>query len=130
MVDGKRTRIFKTKPFARFADREDIADADLNAAVRRADAGQVDADLGGCVFKLRLARDGQGKSGGFRTIVLMKRGTIAFFVYGFAKSDRGNIRNDELKAFRRLATEMLPLSDAALATATRNGTIMEIDFDG
>ena len=42
--------------------------------------------LGG-VIKQRLAREGQGKSGGFRSIVLFRRGEKAFFVYGFAKSE-------------------------------------------
>ena len=120
-------RVFKTKPFARFAGREGIADEDLCETVRQAERGLVDADLGGGVIKQRLARKGQGKSGGFRTIVLLRRGSKAFFVYGFAKSDRDNISRDELKAFRRLADEMLALDDAALTAAMRNGTIMEVD---
>jgi len=120
-------RVFKTKPFARFAGREGIADEDLCETVRQAERGLVDADLGGGVIKQRLARKGEGKSGGFRTIVLLRRGSKAFFVYGFAKSDRDNISRDELKAFRRLADEMLALDDAALTAAMRNGTIMEVD---
>jgi len=123
-------RVFKTKPFARFADRERITDKDLCEAVRRAERGLVDADLGGSVIKQRLAREGQGKSGGFRSIILFHRGSKAFFVYGFAKSDQDNIRRDELSAFRKLAGEMLPLDDKALATASKNGTIMEIEYHG
>lgn len=123
-------RLFKTKPFARFAGREGIADRALCDAVRRAEAGLIDADLGGGVVKMRLARKGQGKSGGFRAIVLFRRGARAFFVYGFAKSDRDNIRQDELRAFRKLAGEMLALDDKALAAATKNGTITEIDCHG
>ena len=123
-------RVFKTKPFARFASREGIADAALCEAIRRAEVGLVDADLGGGVVKLRLARKGQGKSGGFRVIVLFRRGARAFFVYGFAKSNRDNIRGDELRAFRKLAGEMLALDDQALATAIKNGTITEIDCHG
>jgi hypothetical protein len=37
-------RVFKTKPFARFADHEGITDAELWDAIRRAEDGQVDAD--------------------------------------------------------------------------------------
>ena len=122
-------RVFKTKPFARFASREGIADEELCEAVAQAERGLIDADLGG-VIKQRLAREGQGKSGGFRTILLFRRGVKAFFVYGFAKSDRDNIRRDELKAFRKLAGEMLTLDDKALAAAMRNGTIMEIECHG
>ncbi len=123
-------RVFKTKPFARFASREGIADEELCEAVAQAERGLIDADLGGGVIKQRLAREGQDKSGGFRTILLFRRGVKAFFVYGFAKSDRDNIRRDELKAFRKLAGEMLTLDDKALAAAMRNGTIMEIECHG
>ncbi len=123
-------RVFKTKPFARFASREGIADEELCDAVHLAERGLIDADLGGGVIKQRLAREGQGKSSGFRTILLLRRGSRAFFVYGFARSDRDNIRRDELKAFRKLAGQMLTLDDKALAAAMRNGTIMEIECHG
>ena len=123
-------RVFKTKPFARFASREGVADEELCKTVSRAERGVIDADLGGGVIKQRLAREGQGKSGGFRSIVLFRRGDRAFFVYGFAKSDRDNIQRDELKAFRKLADEMLTLDDKALAAAMKNGTIMEIECHG
>ena len=123
-------RVFKTKPFARFAAKEGIADAVLRDAIRRAEAGLVDADLGGGVIKQRLARPGQGKSGGFRSIVLFRRQATAFFVYGFAKNDRDNIDRQELKAFRLLAAEMLALNDKELQAAIKNGTITEIAENG
>jgi hypothetical protein len=123
-------RVFKVKAFARFAGREGIADADLSDAVRRAEEGLIDADLGGGVLKQRIARRGRGKSGGFRGIVLFRRGEKAIFVYGFAKNDRDNIRRDELRAFRKLADEMLPFDDKALSAAMENGTITEIVYHG
>ena len=122
-------RTFKTKVFARFADREGMDDAALRDAVRRAGEGLIDADLGGGVIKQRIARKGQGRSGGFRSIVLFRRGELAFFVYGFAKSDRQNLRRDELGAFRLLADEMLKLDDADLQAALANGTIIEVTED-
>jgi hypothetical protein len=119
-------RVFQTRPFARFASRQEISDADLCAAIRRAEKGLIDADLGGGVIKQRIARKGQGRSGGYRSIVLFRHGRLAFFVYGFAKSDRDNIRQDERKAFRELAGEMLGYDDKALAAAMNNGTIIEV----
>ena len=123
-------RVFKTKAFARFANRERIAEEEICEAARRAVEGLIDANLGGGVIKQRLARKGQGKSGGFRSIVLFRQNEKAFFVYGFAKSDRGDIRKDELRAFRRLADEMLGLDAKALAAAVKNGTIMEVRCHG
>ena len=119
-------RIFKTRAFARFADREGMEDAVLRDAVRRAESGLIDADLGGGVIKLRIARKGQGRSGGFRSIVLFRRGERAFFVYGFAKSGRANLRRDEMKAFRALADEMLAMDEAGLEAALANGTIFSV----
>ena len=123
-------RTFKTKAFARFAHREGIDDAALCEAVERARSGLVDADLGGGVIKQRIARKGGGRSGGFRTIVLFRRGELAFFVYGFAKSGRENLRRDELATFRRLADEYLALEASGLATAQAVGAIIEVNCDG
>lgn len=123
-------RIFKTKSFSRFADREGIEDDELYRAITRAEAGRIDADMGGGVIKQRLARPGQGKSGGYRSIIIFRRGTKAFFVYGFAKSERNNIRTDELKAFRKLADQLLGMNGADILAAIKNGTIKEIDYHG
>ena len=122
-------RTFKTKPFARFANREGIPDTALCDAVRRAGRGSVDADLGGGVIKQRIARKGQGRSGGYRVVVLFRRGERSFFVYGFAKSGRDNLRPDELKAFRLLANGMLGMDEAGLRAALSNGTITEVVCD-
>ena len=123
-------RVFKTKPFARFASHERIADDELLEAVDRATRGLIDADLGGGVIKQRLARQGQGKSGGFRTIILFRQEDKAFFVFGFAKNDMANIKRDELKAFRMLAETLLGLGGDDLAAAMKNGTVTEIKRHG
>ncbi len=120
---------FKTKAFARFANREGLEDAALCEAIRRARENLIDADLGGGVIKQRIARKGGGRSGGFRTIALFRRGELAFFVYGFAKSDRANLRRDELATFRLLADEYLALDRDALIAAQAVGTILEVKCD-
>ena len=120
---------FKTKAFARFAAREGLEDAALCEAVRRARNGLIDADLGGGVIKQRIARKGGGRSGGFRTIVLFRRGELAFFVYGFANSDRENLRRDELETYRLLADEYLALDGRGLAAAQAAGAIVEMTCD-
>jgi hypothetical protein len=81
----------------------DIQNQSLCEAIRNADQGLVDADLGGGVIKQRIARSGGGKSGGFRTIILFRARSRAFFVHGFAKNDRDNIDDKELAAFKMLA---------------------------
>jgi len=122
-------RVFKTRPFERFAARNGISDLMLCDAIDRATAGLVDAHLGGGVIKQRIARDGGGRSGGFRTIILLRSGSLAFFIYGFAKNERDNIRRDELAAFRQLATTMLSLDPIGIGRAVANGTITEVNCD-
>jgi hypothetical protein len=122
-------RVFKNKPFARFARKAGLADKALLKAITDAEQGLVDADLGGGVLKQRVARDGGGKSGGFRTIILFRLGERAFFVHGFAKSDRDNIRDDELAAFKLLAAALLAYDDVALVTAVAAGVLLEVMGD-
>ena len=72
---------------------------------------------------------GRGRSGGFRTIVVFRRGEPAFFVHGFAKSDRENLRRKELSGLRSLANEYLALDAAGLAAAQSTGAIVEVECD-
>jgi hypothetical protein len=123
-------RIFKSGWFQRFARKEGIADAALQEAADRADKGQIDADLGGEVIKQRIARRGQGRSSGYRTIILFRRGTKAFFVYGFPKSRRANIDADELKQFREAAKHVLALTERQLAELLKRGDFVEVKEDG
>jgi hypothetical protein len=88
--------------------------------------GSIDANLGGNVYKQRLARQGQGKSGGFRTIVLIKFGSAAFFVHGFAKKDAANISAEDLHRFRSLARLLLAQTNAELDLAVENGKLVEV----
>ncbi len=93
----------------------------------RAASGQVDADLGGGVLKQRIARPGQGKSKGYRTIILLREGHRAFFVYGFAKIEQDNIRKDEEEQFKKMAKHVLGLSETQLNTLLANGQIEEVE---
>lgn len=81
--------VYLTKEFARFARKAGLADAKLLRAAREVAAGRYDADLGGGVFKQRVAREGGGKSGGFRTIVLFRVGSDSFFCARLCKERQG-----------------------------------------
>ena len=119
-------RVFKSKWFQRFARKEQIADAALLGAVARAERGQIDADLGAGLIKQRLARPGQGKSGGYRAIVFFRRGERAVFVYGYSKSERENITAEEEKAFKQAAKHVLALTEKQLAELVERGDFVEV----
>ena len=122
-------RIYKTKEFARFARKERIGDDKLLDAVQRAESGSVDADLGSGVIKQRIARRGQGKRDGYRTLFFYRTATRAIFVHGFAKSDRDNIDDDELKAFRKAAVAALAFSADEVAELVGRGSWVEVEHD-
>ena len=120
-------RLFKTKPFARFAKRERIADALLVEAISRAERGLIDADLGGGVIKQRIARPGQGRSGGYRTLIAVRYGDRAIFMTGFAKNERDNITDNELATFKDLAEDWLGASDVRIAMELELGNLLEFE---
>lgn len=121
--------ILKSKHFVRFMKDTGIGDADLREAVRQAEKGLIDADLGGGLLKQRIARPNQGKSGGFRTILVFRAADRSVFIYGFAKNNRANIRPDELKALKALAAELLSYDKAQLDQAIRKGALVEVSED-
>jgi hypothetical protein len=121
-------RVFKTKSFIRFARGQRIPDPGLCEAVRRAERGLIDADLGGGVIKQRLARPGQGRSGGYRVLIAYRARARSVFVFGFAKNERDNIDADELATARDIARSWLNASEDGLALALAKGLIQEIVY--
>lgn len=122
-------RVFKTKRFAQFARRERITDASLREAVRRAARGLIDADLGGGVIKQRLARPGQGRSGGYRLLAAYRARSRSVFLFGFAKNELDNIEDDDLETLRDIAADWLKADDALIARAIEEGKIVEVPYD-
>lgn len=102
-VTLRAVKVYKTRRFGKFWKSEGLPDDKLWKAAREVADGDFDADLGGGVFKQRVARPGRGKSAGYRTLILHKRGEAYIFSYGFAKSEKANISDAELKALRELA---------------------------
>lgn len=123
-------RIFKNAWFERFARKQKIQDGMLREAIRRAEQGLIDADLGGGVIKQRVARPGQGRSGGYRTLILYRQSHRAFFVYGFAKSQQANVSDEEVAAFKKAAQHVLEMTDEQLCALIQNGQFSEVEHDG
>src|ERR1035437_6893517 len=122
-------RIFKTRWLARFARQERITDESLLEAIARAERGLIDADLGGGLIKQRVARQGQGRSGGYRMMIAYRPSDRAVFLYGFAKNDRENIESDELLSFRQIAEKLLAADEAKIREDIETGTLQEIEHD-
>ena len=121
-------RVLKTRSFARFARAEGIGDTALAKAIRQAEAGLIDAGLGAGLIKLRVARAGQGKRGGYRTLVAYRSGARAVFLFGFAKSERENISPGQLEDLKAAAGDILRRSEEGLSDDLAAGRLQEVDY--
>ncbi len=129
MTGKLQARIYKNRWFAKFASREGIGDAALVAAVEQANSGLVGADLGGGLIKQRVAREGGGKSGGYRTLVFFRHEERAIFAFGFAKSDKANLNAVELRTYKQASKIVLALTQAQIDTEVREGRLFEVNDD-
>jgi hypothetical protein len=121
-------RVFKSKWFARFARKERINDAMLVDAVKEIERGLNDGELGGGLIKKRVARPGEGKKGGYRTIIVHRARSRSVFIYGFPKSAKANLSPVELDVYRKLAQIYLSFSDADMARAQIEGELEEVHY--
>jgi hypothetical protein len=121
--------VYETRWFHRWVRKQKLDPEALCDAVREMTQGLFEADLGGQVFKKRIARAGQGKSGGFRTLVATNQGDRWVFMFGFAKNERSNVDKDELEALKKLAEQLLGLAPKALQTALQAGELHEVSCD-
>lgn len=119
MADIPISRAFKTVWFAKAAKKARIDDDELWKAIEQARLGQAD-DLGGGVFKKRLAGNR------YRSILLAKGGAFWVYSYLFAKKDRDNIDDGELKAFRDLAKIYAGMSESQAEAQIDDGHWIEI----
>jgi len=119
-------RIFKNTWFSRFAAKEGITDSELRELVDHLEAGEADADLGGGVYKMRLARPGEGKSGGYRIIVFFRSEERTFYEYCYAKSKKANISEKELIAFKKAAKRYFFMTPDQLREKIGQGKFIEL----
>lgn len=118
--------IYKTKVFSRWASSEGLSDNDLVAAVTELCNGQFEANLGGNLYKKRVALAGRGKSGGARTLIACRVDERAFFLFGFKKNERDNIDQQELKFLKQIAKEQMAASSARIDAAIAAGELIKI----
>jgi hypothetical protein len=122
-------KVFESKRFARWARSEGIGDEALYRAAHDVVAGGVDADLGGYLFKKRIAGKGAGKSGGYRTIIGYRKGDSkrVIFLYGFAKNEKPNVTEREREALSLAATDLINATDAQIEDLIRLGRLFELE---
>ncbi|WP_341669372.1 type II toxin-antitoxin system RelE/ParE family toxin [Alcaligenes sp. SDU_A2] len=118
--------ILKRRDFAKWQAKEKLPDAALCKAIQEMESGLIDADLGGFLYKQRVARPGSGKRGGYRTLLSAKIGKRHVFLHGFPKSDKTSITLAEKKALQFAGKVFLELSAQALSIAVQTGVLLEV----
>ena len=119
-------KIIKTKLFSKWANKNDVSDKSLVDAAKEIVIGNYEANYGGGIIKKRVANKGRGKSGSVRTIVAFKSGKNCFFVYGFEKSARSNVSQNEEKAMKVIAKSLFSYSDDELVRLIKDGALIEV----
>ena len=118
-------KIYKTRPFMKWAKKEGISDQDLRSVIGDMEKGQIVASLGGRLYKQRVAL-GKGKRGGARVIVAFVADDRSFFIYGFSKNETENITPKELDALKAFAKQLLLYSETQIKEAIKVGELYEI----
>lgn len=119
-------QVYTTKTFRRFQRKERISDATLLDAVRRAETGLVDAELGGGLVKQRIARQDKGKSGGYRTLIAYRTAGRAVFLFGFTKSSQANISPAQLEKWQAIAADFLAAGDTTIESSIADNELKEV----
>lgn len=116
-----------TKWFSKWSRKAGLTNSTILESLDDLEKGLSIADLGKNLFKVRVKREGQGKSSGYRTIVVFRKDRIAIFLYGFAKNERGNISNKELSYFQKLGSDFLKLNSSQLKKAIKKEVLFDLE---
>ena len=122
-------RILKTRTFNRWLRKTLLTDTALLKAIDEMEQGLVDADLGGNIYKKRVALPGRGKSGSTRTLIATNRQDRWFFMFDFEKNDKENITQAELAYLQEVAQIFLGYSSDELQLAIDKGEFLEVYYD-
>ncbi len=104
-----------------------MTDIDLNSAILNLTNSKSAPNIGKFLNKIRVAREGGGKSGGYRTIIVFKINDIALFSYGLGKSEKDNLNSKELKYWKKFAKNICVLNSDEIKKAIATGTFIELE---
>lgn len=111
-----------TSAFSRWAAKQGIDDGQLLAAADDLEAGIADANpLGQHLWKFRVAKEGRGKSAGYRVFAVFVKDDRVIYLYGLQKTDRDNIPRGDLKHLKDFSEALAQLDTADLEMQIQRG---------
>jgi hypothetical protein len=128
-------RVFLVPQVAKLMDNERLPESALCRTAREVLAGTLgagEADLGGGLFKKRVARHGAGKSGGYRIIVAYKqlKTERVLFAYAFAKNAASTLTPQGHEALAKVAQVFLTAGDEQAAARLASKDVTEVECNG
>jgi len=78
------------------------------------------------LIEQHVARQGQGRSDGYRTLIAFRAGERAFFLHCFAKSEQANISDIQLRSLREPAERYLALNNAQMEMLLKASELIEV----
>ena len=125
-------QVFVTNTFDRWMRKSRLSEERilLTALETFSDLGAV--DLGAGLIKKRIAIAGRGKRSAARVIIATRKHGRYFFLHGFHKNERTNLDEHELDEHeldyvRRIAKDLLDLTQQELAVAIQAGQLIEVN---
>ncbi|MDI9348762.1 MAG: type II toxin-antitoxin system RelE/ParE family toxin [Candidatus Symbiobacter sp.] len=116
-------RCFMTKNFAKWAKKEGLTSLILHNTAFEFDQGLGVVKIRENLYKIRVAKPGGGKSGGYRVILAYKTGHDIFFLYGFSKSEQANLSQREENDLTLLAEDLLAYTESDIQDALEDNAI-------
>ena len=120
---------YKIKKFA--SESKHISNEQLKETLKNFnslnDKGRNRFSLGKNLFKLRVATNNKGKSGGSRTIIIFSKGQVCYWVHCFKKNEKENIATRDLKDLKKLSDILLLLSHKDLQKLIEDEKIIEVE---
>ncbi|MBT3877628.1 MAG: type II toxin-antitoxin system RelE/ParE family toxin [Candidatus Scalindua sp.] len=117
-----------SKWLGKWMRKSKIDNESLLSAIKNIDS-ENNVDLGSGLYKVRVARLNQGKSSGYRTLLVYKQDRLALFVYGFAKNERDNISSKELSILRKQAKQIIELNAKQVKHAIACGDFIKLESE-
>ena len=120
-------QVFVTKTFDRWMRKSRLSEERILLTALETFSGLSVVDLGSGLIKKRIAIAGRGKRSAARVIIATRKHGRYFFLHGFHKNERANLDEHELDYVRRIAKDLLDLTQQELAVAIQAGQLIEVN---
>ena len=120
-------QVFVTKTFDRWMRKSRLSEERILLTALETFSGLSVVDLGAGLIKKRIAIAGRGKRSAARVIIATRKQGRYFFLHGFQKNERTNLDEHELDYVRRIAKDLLDLTQQELAVAIQAGQLIEVN---